>query len=230
MVQAQADLTTAIELYNAGITQLEAGDADGQLTVDLALQQITAACETAGNADIAACLAAFGFPPLAEVPVVEVPAEPAPAPELSPAIDEAVTPDAIEALPVEVAPEEAAPLLDSAKDVQTEIAAGEPPAEQPPQEPVPTEPVVAPTTDAEAQSEIQVAVESVQAVEGQKIAEQPIILSTALEEPQAAAEAPDEFFAVASEAFFVTPRPLKEEQPALYRLLASYYRQDPALY
>lgn len=45
-----------------------------------------------------------------------------------------------------------------------------------------------------------------------------------------AAEAPDEFFAVASEAFFVTPRALKEEQPALYRLLMSYYRQDPALY
>jgi MtfA peptidase len=43
-----------------------------------------------------------------------------------------------------------------------------------------------------------------------------------------AAEAPDEFFAVASEAFFVTARELKEEQPAMYRLLASYYRQDPA--
>jgi MtfA peptidase len=45
-----------------------------------------------------------------------------------------------------------------------------------------------------------------------------------------AAQAPDEFFAVASEAFFVTPQPLQEEQPALYRLLASYYRQDPAAY
>ena len=43
-----------------------------------------------------------------------------------------------------------------------------------------------------------------------------------------AAESPDEFFAVASEGFFVTPRELKAEQPALYRLLASYYRQDPA--
>lgn len=42
------------------------------------------------------------------------------------------------------------------------------------------------------------------------------------------AEAPDEFFAVASEAFFVAPAALKEEQPVLYRLLASYYRQDPA--
>jgi hypothetical protein len=43
-----------------------------------------------------------------------------------------------------------------------------------------------------------------------------------------AAEGPDEFFAVASEGFFVTPQALKEEQPALYRLLAAYYRQDPA--
>jgi Mlc titration factor MtfA (ptsG expression regulator) len=45
-----------------------------------------------------------------------------------------------------------------------------------------------------------------------------------------AAESPDEFFAVSSEAFFVTPRPLKEEQPAMYRLLTSYYRQNPADY
>jgi MtfA peptidase len=45
-----------------------------------------------------------------------------------------------------------------------------------------------------------------------------------------AAEAPDEFFAVASEAFFVTPQALEEEQPALYRLLSSFYRQDPARY
>jgi MtfA peptidase len=45
-----------------------------------------------------------------------------------------------------------------------------------------------------------------------------------------AAEARDEFFAVASEAFFVTPQALKEEQPAMYRLFASFYKQDPALY
>ena len=45
-----------------------------------------------------------------------------------------------------------------------------------------------------------------------------------------AAEALDEFFAVSSEAFFVTPQALKEEQPATYRLLMSYYRQDPAIY
>lgn len=42
------------------------------------------------------------------------------------------------------------------------------------------------------------------------------------------AQSPDEFFAVATEAFFITPRALKEEQPALYRLFSSYFRQDPA--
>ncbi|MEY4415122.1 MAG: hypothetical protein RIQ53_2415 [Pseudomonadota bacterium] len=43
-----------------------------------------------------------------------------------------------------------------------------------------------------------------------------------------AAEAPEEFFAVASEAFFVCPQALREASPSLYRLLAGYYRQDPA--
>jgi Mlc titration factor MtfA (ptsG expression regulator) len=42
------------------------------------------------------------------------------------------------------------------------------------------------------------------------------------------AEALDEFFAVAAEAFFVAPRAMKKEQPALYRLLSGYFRQDPA--
>ena len=43
-----------------------------------------------------------------------------------------------------------------------------------------------------------------------------------------AAEAIDEYFAVAAEAFFVAPAALKEEQPVTYRLLAGYFRQDPA--
>jgi Mlc titration factor MtfA (ptsG expression regulator) len=42
------------------------------------------------------------------------------------------------------------------------------------------------------------------------------------------AEAPEEFFAVAVEAFFVAPRELLAEQPRLYRLLAGFFRQDPA--
>jgi len=42
------------------------------------------------------------------------------------------------------------------------------------------------------------------------------------------AEAPEEFFAVASEAFFVSPLTLREEHPALYAMLQEYYRQNPA--
>jgi len=42
------------------------------------------------------------------------------------------------------------------------------------------------------------------------------------------AEGVDEFFAVASEVFFVAPEEFRLEHPELYALLASYYRQDPA--
>ncbi len=42
------------------------------------------------------------------------------------------------------------------------------------------------------------------------------------------AEAPEEFFAVASEAFFVAPLAMKAEHPALYGVFVRYYRQDPA--
>jgi Mlc titration factor MtfA (ptsG expression regulator) len=42
------------------------------------------------------------------------------------------------------------------------------------------------------------------------------------------AEAVDEFFAVASEVFFVAPDDLKLEHPRLYELLAGFYKQDPA--
>lgn len=41
------------------------------------------------------------------------------------------------------------------------------------------------------------------------------------------ADHPAEFFAVASEAFFVLPEPLAATYPDIYRLLARYYRQDP---
>ncbi len=42
------------------------------------------------------------------------------------------------------------------------------------------------------------------------------------------AESLEEFFAVAVEAFFVAPGALQGEQPALYRLLADFFKQDPA--
>jgi Mlc titration factor MtfA (ptsG expression regulator) len=43
-----------------------------------------------------------------------------------------------------------------------------------------------------------------------------------------AADHPSEFFAVCSEALFVTPTAFESAYPELYRLLARYYRQDPA--
>ena len=45
-----------------------------------------------------------------------------------------------------------------------------------------------------------------------------------------AAEALEEFFAVASEAFFVAPRDFQAEHPALYTLLSKFFQQDPAAF
>ncbi len=42
------------------------------------------------------------------------------------------------------------------------------------------------------------------------------------------AQAPEEFFAVASEAFFVAPLNFQAEHPRLYTLLQGFFRQDPA--
>ncbi len=42
-----------------------------------------------------------------------------------------------------------------------------------------------------------------------------------------AAESPAEFFAVASESFFETPRQLAHEWPHMYHLLVDFYKQDP---
>lgn len=41
------------------------------------------------------------------------------------------------------------------------------------------------------------------------------------------AQGHDEFFAVASEAFFVKPLPMQAEHPALYGMFAHFYGQDP---
>jgi Mlc titration factor MtfA (ptsG expression regulator) len=42
------------------------------------------------------------------------------------------------------------------------------------------------------------------------------------------AQAPEEFFAVASEALFVDPQRLRAEHPVLHEMLARFYRLDPA--
>jgi Mlc titration factor MtfA (ptsG expression regulator) len=41
-------------------------------------------------------------------------------------------------------------------------------------------------------------------------------------------EAVEEFFAVAVEAFFVAPAAMRTEEPAMYDLLADFFKQDPA--
>lgn len=41
-------------------------------------------------------------------------------------------------------------------------------------------------------------------------------------------EADEEFFAVCSESFFVSPLALQGEDPALYAMLSRFYKQDPA--
>lgn len=43
-----------------------------------------------------------------------------------------------------------------------------------------------------------------------------------------AATGEDEFFAVASEAFFVAPQALRDAHPRLYTMFTRFYRQDPA--
>jgi Mlc titration factor MtfA (ptsG expression regulator) len=52
-------------------------------------------------------------------------------------------------------------------------------------------------------------------------------LSAALPLDPYAATHPAEFFAVASEAFFVLPQPLSINYPDVYELLVRYYRQNP---
>ena len=44
------------------------------------------------------------------------------------------------------------------------------------------------------------------------------------------AQGPEEFFAVASETFFVNPKQLRAEHPDVYGLLARYFQQDPAAF
>jgi len=43
-----------------------------------------------------------------------------------------------------------------------------------------------------------------------------------------AAQADEEFFAVCSECFFVSPEALQDEDPSLYGMLTRFYKQDPA--
>lgn len=62
--------------------------------------------------------------------------------------------------------------------------------------------------------------------EATEVARQEALFSDLPLDPYAA-ENPAEFFAVATETFFVTPQRLMTAYPEVYHLLARYYRQDP---
>jgi outer membrane protein OmpA-like peptidoglycan-associated protein len=176
--RAVRQLTTAVNLYNEGVTDLSAGDTGGQAKVDKAKAQIEKICAAGGFADVETCLAQFG---LVLNPLPAQPGEPssevtttssqAPAPEASsvppvselPNASEAVSPSAIEVLPSTVESSEAAPLLDSAKEETTAPSSAQPTtsSEQPATSsssapPAPSEPPAPPpTNDKQAQADIQ---------------------------------------------------------------------------
>ncbi|HEY0920491.1 OmpA family protein, partial [Devosia sp.] len=179
LVQAQADLATAVELYTVGVGQLQAGDPAGQSTIEAANAQIGDICTSLGFATVEECLAQFGLT-LPELPAT--PVTPAAAPETPleqlPGADAEVTPQAVEVLPEAVPPAEAAPVLDSAKDVLALEAApapeGQPaePAAEPPAVPATQEPPPPPpTSDVEAQADIiPVEVQPMSEVKGEQVA------------------------------------------------------------
>ncbi len=149
-------LTASVDLYNQGVAELTAGDANGQAKVDQASADINAICTNAGFADTASCLAQFGLvlnplPPAAETPATSE----EPISEM-PNADEPVTDQAVEVLPETVAPEEAAPILDSQKDETAPDGTTEQPApDQPSQEqPAPEQPVAPPADDQQAQQDL----------------------------------------------------------------------------
>ncbi|MEO6395136.1 MAG: OmpA family protein [Devosia sp.] len=183
-----AQLQASVALYNEGISDLDAGNAEGQAKVDQALAQIDATCTAGGYADRNTCLAAFNIellplPPTAVPPATEPSSEPPPVADL-PGADQAVTDEATEALPADVPPEEAAPVLDSAKDDENVTKEGKPPAEEtpPPAEP----PAPPPADDQAAQADIApppAAEQSTQTEQGEKIDVQEFTLTPPAENP-----------------------------------------------
>jgi outer membrane protein OmpA-like peptidoglycan-associated protein len=173
---ALADLQAAVNLYNEGVAQLDAGDAGGQAKIDQANATIQQICANAGFTDVDACLAQFGLalnplppkpgassaaseqPPAAssepapaassEAPPPPPASSEAPISEL-PNASEAVTPSAVEVLPPDVAPSEAAPILDSAKDESK----APPDQGKPKPPPPPAEPAAPPPKDDKAAQE-----------------------------------------------------------------------------
>jgi len=163
---AIAQLTAAVDLYNQGVAELTAGDANGQAKIDEATAQINALCTPAGYPDMATCVAQFGLtlnplPAAGDQQPATSSEQPATSEEPTVGGDQPVTDEATEVLPEDVPPEEAAPILDSAKDDTAPPAdqgtTDQPPADQPSSEPPVEEQPAAPPpeNDKAAQEQIQ---------------------------------------------------------------------------
>ena len=125
-----AQLTAAVDLYNEGVAELDAGNAAGKAKVDKAKGQIDAICSKGGFADVAACLSQFG---LALNPLPPAPAEQPAAPAEQPASSEpsaapAEQPAAPAAEPSAAPSEQPAPPPAAEKPAQPETPMSELPA------------------------------------------------------------------------------------------------------
>ena len=168
--KALARLTDAVNLYNQGVADLTAGDANGQAKIDQAQPIIDKVCADGKFADVATCLAQFGLTLNPLPPKQGEPSGPASAPEVTPPkaepassssetpiselpnASEAVTPSAVEVLPPTVNKADAAPILDSVKQDQTNTAQGQP-APAAPAAPA-TPPAPPPKDDKTAQADL----------------------------------------------------------------------------
>lgn len=208
-VTAPPPLLAAVDAYEQAVVAYRDAVASGG-DVTAALQDLAAAeselraiCEAVGQSDLTACLEGFGLtveiidpasvPAGVEPEVTPPPApEPLPEPEL---IDDIVLEGDIqgEVVPEGVAIDEVAPLLDSDKDTLAAEARGdvEEEIDTPAQEAVPSaEPVAPPTSDADAQAEIEPeTIVSITAEEGERrdtpapTAQQPTLVGPVQQRP-----------------------------------------------
>jgi outer membrane protein OmpA-like peptidoglycan-associated protein len=168
----QADLAKAAELYGVGVGQLQAGDPNGQSTIEAANKRFADICRDLGMDDVAQCLSQNGItlPPLPEQPAK--PAEPQEKPVADlPGADQEVSPEATEPLPQDATSQDAAPVLDSAKQdmVQGARPDGKRPRPQQPEQQA-QQPEAPPQSDKAAQSDLgPVKTTSIEDVKGKEV-------------------------------------------------------------
>src|SRR5690606_35891371 len=135
-VDISADLQAQVDIYNGAVADMMSGGdaAAAQAQISQAQQTISSLCASAGQTDVAACLAGYGLslPAVPNMPAgdtQEVAPDAAPLDQsvgatTEPAAADAAAPaelavEPVEDLPEGVTEEQLAPVLDSAKDLGT---------------------------------------------------------------------------------------------------------------